>query len=533
MSSNLHVNLDEANKHTPKGFDSAVNNTFLTKDESGLSTYKERMMLDKAINFVDGTLAPPTTANGDIYVLTGSGTVEAGWGGADFDDWVIFQNGIAVTITPLAGYLCYDTTASQWKEYDGADWVDFGGGVTNLSEGTSTTTTVDVDSDTGTNATLQPASTLRAGVMSKAKFDEVEVNNAKVTNATHTGEVTGSGALTVDSTAISNKTALGSLAGTEEFLINDGGTLKKVLASNVGGQNFANADLTLDANRVHKLGTADSKSISFQNHSSEDIFKYEAIGTGQRQGRFSVFSNTLEACRISAVSSEQSFINGKTNIGSNDATDYGARLAVVHSSGGDIKTLNSNGTLTHIRNQSDRSVMDWFIAGGATAYNRVTIVSGDSNFFSLNTGIGYNSSNVSEITARLVVRGNNALGTSSNTILKNNVNTPIFDVRNDGSVGIGLGGAMPSAKTHIKGNGSGSGTTAFLVENSTGQDIANFRDDNAISFYGGVPTAQATTGVAAATFVANTSGIVDDTATFDGYTIGQITTALRAIGILQ
>lgn len=76
---------------------------------------------------------------------------------------------------------------------------------TDLSEGTSTTTTVDVNSSDGTNATLQPASTIRAGVMSKAKFDEVEVNNAKVSNATHTGEVTGSGALTLDKTAISNR----------------------------------------------------------------------------------------------------------------------------------------------------------------------------------------------------------------------------------------------------------------------------------------------------------------------------------------
>lgn len=51
---------------------------------------------------------------------------------------------------------------------------------TNLSEGTSTTTTVDVNSSDGTNATIQPASTSRAGVMSKAKFDEVEANNSKV-----------------------------------------------------------------------------------------------------------------------------------------------------------------------------------------------------------------------------------------------------------------------------------------------------------------------------------------------------------------
>jgi len=51
---------------------------------------------------------------------------------------------------------------------------------TNLSEGTTTNTTVDVDSSDGTNATLAAASTSRAGVMTKAKFDEVVVNNAKV-----------------------------------------------------------------------------------------------------------------------------------------------------------------------------------------------------------------------------------------------------------------------------------------------------------------------------------------------------------------
>ena len=50
---------------------------------------------------------------------------------------------------------------------------------TNLSEGTTTNTTVDVNSSDGTNATLAAASTSRAGVMSKAKFDEVVANTAK------------------------------------------------------------------------------------------------------------------------------------------------------------------------------------------------------------------------------------------------------------------------------------------------------------------------------------------------------------------
>jgi hypothetical protein len=50
---------------------------------------------------------------------------------------------------------------------------------TNLSEGTTTTTTVDVNSSDGTNATIAAASTTRAGVMTKAKFDEVVANTAK------------------------------------------------------------------------------------------------------------------------------------------------------------------------------------------------------------------------------------------------------------------------------------------------------------------------------------------------------------------
>ena len=126
--SNLHVDLDEANKHTPKGFTSAVENMLLTKDELGQSTYSERMSLPKAINFVDGTVAAPTTLDGDIYVLTGSGTVDASWGAADFGDWVRFNNSIPTAITPLSGYLCYDVTASEWKEFDGSVWATFGGG---------------------------------------------------------------------------------------------------------------------------------------------------------------------------------------------------------------------------------------------------------------------------------------------------------------------------------------------------------------------------------------------------------------------
>ena len=51
---------------------------------------------------------------------------------------------------------------------------------TDLSEGTSTETTVDVDSSDGTNATLVSASTSRAGLLTKAKWDEIVANTLKV-----------------------------------------------------------------------------------------------------------------------------------------------------------------------------------------------------------------------------------------------------------------------------------------------------------------------------------------------------------------
>lgn len=55
---------------------------------------------------------------------------------------------------------------------------------------------------------------------------------------------------------------------------------------------------------------------------------------------------------------------------------------------------------------------------------------------------------------------------------------------------------------------------------------------DALGFFNATPIARPTTAYGAATFVANTSGIANDTATFDGYTIGQVVKALRDIGIL-
>lgn len=68
--------------------------------------------------------------------------------------------------------------------------------------------------------------------------------------------------------------------------------------------------------------------------------------------------------------------------------------------------------------------------------------------------------------------------------------------------------------------GTGTGTK---IGTATSQKLA---------FWNKTPIVQPTTGISAAAFVANTSGIANDTATFGGYTIGQMAAALINTGIL-
>ncbi len=69
----------------------------------------------------------------------------------------------------------------------------------------------------------------------------------------------------------------------------------------------------------------------------------------------------------------------------------------------------------------------------------------------------------------------------------------------------------------------------FVLDTTTGT-VWGTATNQKQAWWGATPIVQPTTAIAAATFVANSSGIVDDSATFDGYTIGQIVKILRDIG---
>jgi len=71
----------------------------------------------------------------------------------------------------------------------------------------------------------------------------------------------------------------------------------------------------------------------------------------------------------------------------------------------------------------------------------------------------------------------------------------------------------------------------IVLQTTTGTRIGTATNQR-LSLWNATPDVQPTTAITAAAFVANTSGIVDDTATFGGYTMGQVVAALQRIGAL-
>ena len=113
------------------------------------------------------------------------------------------------------------------------------------------------------------------------------------TNATHTGEVTGSGALILDATAVSNKTLDVALTGTEEVLINDGGlkkTTTQAIADLGGGGSVAPVYKNDGiyggfAGRYYTLRSeADTSASSFHTSSADNLGTLFAV-TSQYAGQ--------------------------------------------------------------------------------------------------------------------------------------------------------------------------------------------------------------------------------------------------------
>lgn len=99
-----------------------------------------------------------------------------------------------------------------------------------------------------------------------------------------------------------------------------------------------------------------------------------------------------------------------------------------------------------------------------------------------------------------------------------------LDVR---TIAMQSGGQSIPAGQHLQ---MGAGSNIILAT-TTGTRIGTTTTQK-LAFWGTDPIVQPTTGGLAASFSPGSSGILDDTATYDAYTIGQVVQALRNIGIL-
>ena len=75
------------------------------------------------------------------------------------------------------------------------------------------------------------------------------------------------------------------------------------------------------------------------------------------------------------------------------------------------------------------------------------------------------------------------------------------------------------------------GARNFVLDTTTGTKWGTATTQKQ-AWWNATPVVQQTTAIAAGAFVANTSGTLNDSATYGGYTIGQIAAALRLYGIL-
>ena len=125
----LHKNITVSSDiHNPKWLPDANNGDYAFKNEKGELESIDELLLPAALNFVDGSVAPPTTTTGDIYILSSGGSVNAGWGSVALQDWVRYDGTAWNSLTPQKSSLCYDKTADSLMAFDGSAWAAIGGG---------------------------------------------------------------------------------------------------------------------------------------------------------------------------------------------------------------------------------------------------------------------------------------------------------------------------------------------------------------------------------------------------------------------
>jgi len=210
-------------------------------------------------------------------------------------------------------------------------------------------------------------------------------------------------------------------------------------------------------------------------------------------------------------------------------TRAGSTLRLMDSAGnekfsfssGNFKSTDNTLELTssYITTKMTAGAWEYYNSGGTLLHSIMTALSPKVTFSRGGTGsipfiVGTTANILTEkitLVGNTLVKGSDTSSATSGLILVDSANATNWDFRNNGDIHMGKDSTL-----FFNGNGLtiGGGSTALL------------------GFHGATPVDQATTAITASAFVANTSTIVDDTATFGGYTMGQIAAALIEKGIL-
>ena len=277
----------------------------ISGNPSGSSeAYAGRLFYDSnanSVKFHDGTnFVAVSTTEGDVTGV-GAGTgltgtdlngpvptlnVVAGTGLTANADNIQITNG-GVDTTQLADdAVTADKLANAINSAIAANTAKNTNVSTNLSVANSTTSRIIASSD-GTNATIPVATTSVSGVMSTTIFDAVTANTAKSGNATHTGDVTGSGSLTIAADAVTyakmqnlatanrvlGSTSTGVIGETqivEAMIANDAVTADKLansinsaIAANTAKNTNVSTNLSLgNSNAARTLSSSDGDNVT-------------------------------------------------------------------------------------------------------------------------------------------------------------------------------------------------------------------------------------------------------------------------------
>lgn len=384
-------------------------------------------------------------------------------------------------------YVSYNSRLYQFAKSSGTDtgttpgtdatvWAAVGG----VEFFAPPATDAEAAAKTATNRYLTPANLAASGVVDTLySIDGSLTSNRTVTLGTYTLDIN------LDSTgtfAIQD-------GGTDVFTVNASGNVN--VQNNelyFGGSLFASLETSF--NGIFRIGESITSSIGDGSTTAGNLVFNVATGSENTGFGNGVFSSNTTGNRNIGIG--RSVGNGVTTGAGNIA--IGNKITFTDSNASNILVFAAeNSTLT--------------VPSG---YNG-SIIFGRSNEYD-NIYIGTDGTTSQNVTF-------NTRGITSGTT---NTASGSFTIQSGQSTGSADGGNLIFKVS----DGGASGT----AQNS--QSTVFELGASKIGMYGVTPTARATTGIGAATFTANTSGISDDTATWGGYTIGQVVQALQTIGIL-